>query len=306
MLSLEMFLQAWWADFVSALPARLQTYFGLQRWDILRPGEVSKNTRPIAIALAAGDVLAIPLDLPLVSRWQLPGLMRFEALRHIPLPLDQVRIDFRIIDRNITISRIRVELVIARTETIISAIGEHDHIEGVYIAAGQTGWISRKFLHLDWRASWFNGRLRGLYLRVATPVILTMAVILAAQNWADRLLANRDEMVQTARMQAAGIEPLRQQLAANTTLAYLSAAKTNPSAAQLSEEIAQILPDDAWLQELDIETQNIRLSGTAGHATDLLKLFSSSRYFNNPQFESPLTPAPSGAGNQFDLTMVRH
>jgi general secretion pathway protein L len=131
--------------------------------------------------------------------------------------------------------------------------------------------------------------------------------MLAVQDWAARLAADRDAAVLAARSQAAGIEPLRQQFQAlDGTLGFLVNVRNRASAATITEEVARLLPDDAWLGELDIEDQDVRLLGTASHATDLLRVFSGSPLFNSPRFEAPLTQASGSAGDQFDIVMTRN
>jgi len=89
-------------------------------------------------------------------------------------------------------------------------------------------------------------------------------------------------------------------------LDYLAQVSSRPSAAAVTEEVARVLPDDAWLQELDVEDQTVTLRGTAQHATALLKTLSASPLFSNVQFEAPLTQGFSGNGQQFDIIMTRN
>jgi Tfp pilus assembly protein PilN len=70
--------------------------------------------------------------------------------------------------------------------------------------------------------------------------------------------------------------------------------------------VARLLPDDAWLQELDIDDDTVHLRGTARHATDLLGIFSASPLFTDVKFEAPLTQAYGSDGDQFDIAMTRN
>jgi len=117
----------------------------------------------------------------------------------------------------------------------------------------------------------------------------------------------RDQEVATTRGEAEQVVPLRQELAAlNDQIAFLAAARSQPSGATITEEVARLLPDNAWLQELDIDGQTVHLRGTALHATDLLGIFSASPLFTDVKFEAPLTQAYGAAGDQFDIAMTRN
>ena len=311
---LEAALERWWNDTVAALPAAWRRVFGPGRWLVFVAGQEAVpggTLQPVAVALPEGEFLLRLLELPLLPWWQLPRLMRFEAPRHIPLPLAEARVDFRIVQRDFTAGRMVVELAITRVETVrkVEALAQMagGRPEAVLLHTSQGPWYSRRLLERAWREVLETRRYQKLFLRTALPIVLGLACIMGAQHWAGRLAASRDAAVAAARAQAAGVEPLRQQLASlNDQISFLANARTQPSAAVLSEEVAKLLPDDAWLQEFDIEAQTVRLVGTAGHATDLLTVFSASPLFSDVRFEAPLTPAPMTGGSQFDLVMTRN
>lgn len=252
---------------------------------------------PMALNLPATAFLRRRLDLPLLPRLSLARLMRFEALRHIPLPPERVRCDYRIISRDFSAARLTVELVIIRAEDVPPGT------EAVRIS---DSWVSRRLAGQGWREVVQNPRLQRRALRFAVPAVLALAAVLAAQGWSARLAAARDADVVAARAQAGDVEPVRARLLAlNDSLTFLAAQRAQPSATQTAEDIARLLPDDAWLQELDIEPGTIRLTGTARHATDLLRVFSGTKLFSAPSFAAPLTPSPDGAGSAFTLVMSR-
>lgn len=311
---LEVVLERWLRYTIMALPMAWQSLLNRRRWLVFTGDQNTKlqhMLRPVAIALPDTEFLCRKIELPLMSRLQLPRLMRFEALRHIPLPLAEARVDFRIVQRDFGPGRMVVELAIARTEAVreaeaaVRAAGITP--EAVLLYTSEGPWYSRRLLGRAWREVLETRRYQKLFLQAALPIVLGLACIIGAQNWAGRLAASRDAAVTAARLQAAGVEPLRQQLASlNDQITFLANVRTQPSAAVLIEEVAKRLPDDAWLQELDIEVQTVRLVGTSGHATDLLTVFSASPLFSNVTFEAPLTPAPMTDGSQFDLAMTRN
>lgn len=310
----EATLERWWNDTVAALPAAWRRVFGPGRWLVFAAGQEAVpggTLQPVAVTLPEGEFLLRRLELPLLPSWQLPRLMRFEASRHIPLPLAEARVDFWIVQRDFAAGRMVVELAITRVEAVrqvealVRAAGVRPEAMLLYTRRGV--WYSRRLLARSWREVLETRRYRKLFLRAVLPIAFGLACITGAQNWAGRLAASRDVAVTAARAEAAGVEPLRQQLAGvNDQISYLTSIRTQPSAAVLTEEVAKILPDDAWLQELDIEAQTVRLVGTSGHATDLLTVFSASPLFSDVKFEAPLTPALMTGGSQFDLVMTRN
>ena len=309
---IEIFVKRWIDEVIAALPARWQQHFGANRWMVLESCSKAElqSTRPLALSLTPGEVLVRRIELPLVSRFQLPALMRFEAPRHVPLPLDQVKLDFRIVRRDLKASRMLVELAIVRAEAIAAAERRADAdgvtADAVAISTVYGLWLARRPFSRKWQQAWFDRRHQKLFFRVAIPVALIVALVLAVQNWTARLALSRDHNVAAARAEAVGIEPLHEQLVAlDNKLALLASIRNRPPAAAVAEEVARLLPDDAWLQELDIEDKTVRLVGTARHATDLIRIFSKSRLFSNVEFEAPLTPANEPDDDLFDIVMTR-
>jgi len=309
---LEVAAEAFLAAMREALPAGCrQRFLGARRWRIVAVGQEVQargtDLRPLAVALPSEEVLVRRLELPLTSRFHLTRLMRYEAKLRVPLPLDQACLDFRILHRDLAASRMSVELVVIRAEAVAAALAPFgaSKPDAVAIPAADGYWLARRPVARDWRRAWLDRRYQQLFLRWAVPAALVVALVMGSQNWAARLVADRDADVDVAHHASAGVEPMRAQMAAlNDKLAYLAGLRQQPSAAAVSEEVTRLLPDGAWANELDIEGGNVHLRGTAKNATGLLRIFSNSALFTNVSFDAPLTQEPGSNGQAFDLTMV--
>lgn len=311
---LEQGYELWLRELGAALPERFRIYIGDSRW--LRVGEDDARApgaelRPWAVLIEADKILLRQIELPLVSRWQLTKLMQYEKLQHVPLPLDQVITDFRIVERHNKTGRMRIELAIMRREMVKAALdsarAKGIEPDALAIPSDSGIWFARRPLQVRWQDILRRPHIQRVAIKLVVPTGLALLCIVVAQGWAGRFAASREAEALTMRQQAAPIAPLRQQLTTlDTKLSVLVQAYAQPSAAAAIEEVARLLPDDAWLQELDIEDKTVTLRGTAQHATALLKIFSGSPLFSNVQFDAPLTQAFTGGGQQFDITMTRN
>lgn len=309
---LEIAGEVWLRDLREVLPERLKVWLTDRGWTVISLSDEVlplQQLRPAAVQIPAYGVLLRTIRLPLASKIKLKGLMRFEALQQVPLPLTQVRVDHRIVGRDLTLSSMLVEMAIIRNETVVSVLEKAEmlghRVDAIAIESEHGLWISRPLAGQSWQEALFNKRIFHLTRKFVTPLILALFCILAVQHWTARLVASRQAELTAAEHDAAAIAPLRRHfLALNTQLSYLAHLRTQPSAARITEEIARLLPDGAWLQELDIEESTVTIRGTATRATDLLKIFSSSQLFSDVRFEAPLTPAYNGSGQQFDIIMA--
>lgn len=77
-----------------------------------------------------------------------------------------------------------------------------------------------------------------------------------------------------------------------TVLSDTHNAATGPI--ELLNELTRLLPDDAWLQDLQYDGDTVSLGGFAKSASPLLQVLANSPYFENPQFLSAIAKLPDG------------
>src|SRR5450759_834067 len=63
---------------------------------------------------------------------------------------------------------------------------------------------------------------------------------------------------------------------------------------EILNELTRLLPDDAWLQELQYDGETLSLGGFAKSASPLLQALANSPYFENPQFLSAIAKLQDG------------
>jgi len=85
-------------------------------------------------------------------------------------------------------------------------------------------------------------------------------------------------------------------------LAWLAAERgKQPSMAIVLEALSRALPDDAWLNRLEVEQGIVRLAGNAANAAALIGRIEASGHFADVQFSAPTTLA-DGEGESFTIT----
>jgi general secretion pathway protein L len=89
--------------------------------------------------------------------------------------------------------------------------------------------------------------------------------------------------------------------AAEEALKALQARKlATPSAVMVLEALSKILPNDAHLTELRIESGKVQIGGSAADAPPLIRLIEQSRHFTQATFFAPTVRGPSG-GESFHI-----
>lgn len=149
------------------------------------------------------------------------------------------------------------------------------------------------------------GRARRTLLTVLTSVLLIAAVAnVAATVVNDRLQARQDELARQitqrrASALAARNAPKDPKMVAEQALARRK--NGSPSAVIALEILSQILPDDTYLTELRIDSEQLRLTGFTHDAPNLIRLIEQSHHFGQATFYAPITRSTSNPGDRFNI-----
>jgi general secretion pathway protein L len=72
--------------------------------------------------------------------------------------------------------------------------------------------------------------------------------------------------------------------------------------AVMLEALSRALPDDAWLNRLEVEQGTVRLAGNASNASALIGQIEASGHFADVQFAAPTTLAEGETQESFTIT----
>jgi general secretion pathway protein L len=67
------------------------------------------------------------------------------------------------------------------------------------------------------------------------------------------------------------------------------------------EELTRILPDDTWVQQLDIKGTELQIQGETASSSKLIGLFEQSKMFHDAGFRSPLTKGQGASAEHYQL-----
>lgn len=77
-----------------------------------------------------------------------------------------------------------------------------------------------------------------------------------------------------------------------------------PERRRLLDELAMLLPDDSWIDDLSIRPDGIRLHGQSADATALLDRFRNDPLFQDVRFTAPILRTPGGSTENFTLALT--
>ncbi|MDO9386150.1 MAG: PilN domain-containing protein [Thiobacillus sp.] len=259
------------------------------------------GARSVGVCLPATQVLRKEVILPLAAAENLTQVLGFELGRQTPYTADQAYYDQRVLREDRSNNRLHVLLGVA-PKTVI------DEILAYLTAWGVTPQAVVVSDELESTGSCLNllpARLRPkpshagywLYGAMAGVTLVLFAALLVAPLWKKRevVIALQPVLAQ-AQQQADAVDALkREQERLVAEYNFPTEHKlAMPAKVALLEEVTRILPDNTWLQQLEIHGTDITMQGNTGSSASLIGLFEQSTLLENANFKSPLVKVQAG------------
>lgn len=260
----------------------------------------------IVLRLPQSDILRANVWLPRSGNATLRQALRFELDRLSPVDPGELYFDFAEVGRDKVANRVELALRIVRRAVVDEAV-RLCHGAGLSVAAvavegdarladGQEFPVDRPaFLRWAWR-KWNLAFLGGLALALALAALLA---------WYGRNAAAQDmlaDQILVEQRRAAIVHHIQDDIArTNARIGFLAKQKQAPMTLSVLANLARILPDGTWLDEIEIGGTRVHIRGFSHAAADLIGALDNSGSFTNAQFGAPLIRNPAGNVEQFDL-----
>ena len=259
--------------------------------------------------IPAERVLSRTLSLPAAAEDNLRQVLSFEMDRQTPFKADQVYFDSRVLGHDASGRNVQVELVLiprAQLDQELSALpGGAADLDGVDSWRGEPGGGRHQtnLLPPERRA-----RRRDLRLPLNLG-LAALALILLLVNM-DESLANRASAVEAMRAEvdkssteAKQVAALRKTLADSISGAnFLTDRKRKgPLTVALINDLTARIPDDTYLERLQIENKQVQLQGQAQESAKLIALLGASPCLSNPGFQGQVQPDPRSGKERFQI-----
>ncbi|MGH8659536.1 MAG: PilN domain-containing protein [Gammaproteobacteria bacterium] len=262
----------------------------------------------ILILLPASECIRKSITLPLAAEENLREVIGFEMDRLTPFHLEEIYFDYRILERDPDGQRLRLELFLsprapvdAVTQRLNSwgfkaqAVAFADPAEPSRVTHELTLLADGDTRSAANRELWVQAALIGLLLFVAffLPLYLNGEKLTALQ-----------EQIAQVRKQAGAATRLRQQLEQLRSGAQYVVGKRKDLPLRIAtlDQLARLMPDDAWLNRLQVDGNQITIQGEADRATTLIEKLESSQDFAGARFTSPIRQNIRTSKEQYNLS----
>lgn len=271
--------------------------------------KVRNGRRDVVLALPANRVLHKILTLPLATEENLRQVLEFQMDEYTPFSLSQVYFGHHIGGRDFARGRLAVEFVAT----------PRDAVDETVQRLTDWGCVVRAVVSEDMLAAGTivnllpsaQGKPPSLLMQGLNPWLAALVVLLTTAATAMPLVIKREVVVQMmpwlekGKTAAEAADALRRDL--ETRVAehnyLLEKRQALPPISVALEELTRVLPDDTWVQQLDVKGKELQIQGETASSVKLIGLFEQSGRFYDASFRSPLTKGQTAGTERYQLAL---
>ena len=271
-------------------------------------GASARSKPTTTVLLPADEVLAPELTLPVEAEDNLREVLGYEMDRQTPFSVEQVYYDYRIEERLKDLKRIRVRAAVAPRELVDrlvdTAVRWGFAPATVGVGDGAEGQCGEPFNLLPESRRAARRSRRGLNrLLGASALLLLAAAVGLPLHRQGMIMQDLQARTDAVRGEAGEVQALRQEIERlNRESTQVVERKLGaPRVIDALNELSRLLPDDTWLQRLELKGTSLTLHGESAAASALIGLLEGSDRFHGATFRSPVVRDPRSGRDRFQI-----
>jgi general secretion pathway protein L len=257
--------------------------------------KLHKLNEQVALCLTETQCLVKQIELPLAAAKNLRQVLGFEMDRHTPFNAEQVYFDFRVLNANNQNGRLTVKLVVVPRPEMDNSLDLLEQWGAPAYAAFAASTVqigdAINLIPAE-RNTNHPAKPHGIHLGLLLlTLILAMAAVIIPIWQKHQAVAALQPIVDRAKQQAKETDALRheqEKLAAEYNF-LLDKKQATPPLIILLDELSRLLPDDTWVQQLNLKGQELQIQGETGSSSKLIALIENTMILHDANFRSPLT-----------------
>lgn len=254
-----------------------------------RAGETRDRVR---LCMRRDECLVRRVTMPLATEENLEQVLGFEMDRLTPFPAGEVYFDYRVIARDAAAGKLTLLLAVARRALVDARLerlrGLGANVQAVAVPEDLAAGPALDLLPSEKRGERESARDRGIQRMLAGAVVILLALALVIPVWRKR---------ETVKALLPVVERSRQEAEAASRLGAALEAQVDEYNFLLSkkyavypalafvEELSRLLPDNTWLQQLEVRTsgkgREVQITGETASSSKLIEILELSKLFRN-------------------------
>jgi general secretion pathway protein L len=262
----------------------------------------------IVLRLHPSEVVQTRISVPAAARGVMEPILRNQIERLAPWPADKALFAYEVAGEANEAGALDVKVAVASrgaVDGLVAELGSLGYRPGV-VDYGADSTAPPRMNLLPRREQAPEGP--GQLIVSAIAIVLAVSLVVGAAGgvlYGVRVAEMNDIATRLEALGSARKSALRGGDAASEArkLAWLASQKADqPSMALTLEALSRALPDEAWLNRLEVGQGAVTIAGSATSADRLVGLLEASRHFSDVQFSAPITRADGETLDTFTIT----
>lgn len=263
----------------------------------------------LALTLPSGSVLQRVLTLPMATEENLRQVLEFQLEQLTPFANGQIYFGCSVLERDFERGQLKAAFVAAPRDVIDSAIKllaeRGTQVHAVFaeelLSKGQLiNLLPHRLTNLpsplkQGANPWLLMLVGGLLLAaLAMPLLIKREAVIQLLPWVDK-----------GKVAAEAVDVMRRELEGRIGQHnfVLERRQATPPVIQVLEELTRVLPDDTWVQTIDLKGKELQIQGETASSVRLIGLFEQSPLFKDASFRSPLTKGQSSGSERYQMSL---
>lgn len=262
---------------------------GAVRQMLERAGEARGRAR---LVLAKNEALVRRATMPAATEENLAQVLSFEMDRLTPFRSDEVYFDHRVVGRDAAAATLVVLVAVARRDIVDSRVellrSLGVTVEGVGVREDAVHGAALNLMPPELRGQRETERERTVKLALLAAAGVLLLAVLLYPPWAKREVIKALHPVEArAQSEAQATSRLAQELERLVGEHNFLLAKKHgtPPVLAYIEEISRLLPDNTWVQQLDLKvagkTRELQITGETASSSRLIEILEQSTLLKN-------------------------
>lgn len=270
----------------------------------------------VSLLLPPDMVLEAPVDLPLAVESNLGPAVSYQLDQLTPFRADQVWHDFHVLERETESGRLRLDLRLVPRNRLTSlferlaAIGIRPHVldSAAEMPVGDQSPDRAGFnlLPAEQRRVYIDRRVR-LNWALALAAVLMLAVVMGQSLYLrGQGIEKLEAEIAVLRTEAEQVMALQRELEDALDAANFLAEhrREQPVVMHVLDEITRVLPNDLWLQQVQIRGEELTMSGMGNGSQRLIELVNASTLFSETEIRGQVNIDPNTGQERFNARAV--
>lgn len=255
----------------------------------------------LVLRLTPSSVVTSTLDVPSSGRSYIDAILRNQIERKAPWPIDKAIFGWRLVGEDPDRGQLKVQLAVTNRDDLMDLTAQARQL-GANAGVVDCGSSVEDREPVAFISS-LNARISRAQKRVRHGLVASLLAAMAAAAWGGYLFVGEYQKLATLETAIADVQRTNDKTSSLNAAGdqivkraglVINRRKTDPAAVAILEAVSRALPDDSWLDSLEVRQSVIYMAGRSRNAAAVISALEAAPELTQVAFNAPLVRTGNG------------